>query len=611
MSSTSRQTFNFGSDFQDLILACLVKQHEQFSFLITNLASSHFTGLTATVVADSLLSYFGQYSKIPSMPVLEELAKSKMHKIGSNESEVTEYVKKLEDIDTSDWTFVKDKLQTFIQEREVLGVLRKAIVSLQEGNPMDYVGEFTKALNVCRDMSELGLLFDPTDGESVVRKVTASNYGIRCGYPLIDQIFPMGFAPGWLVVPLAPPKSCKCLGKGTLIRMFDGSVKKVEDLVVGDLLMGDDFTPRKVLKCGSGRGPLYRVDVHTRLSFICNDAHILCLKSPQGKVIEMRADEYEAKKPSFRKTWRCYSVEPVGSVRRSDGRHWTRIKPIGTGTYYGFEIDGNRRFMLSDYVVTHNTTMCLNFAFNMISPAVDEDVIYNTCEISQELAFMRQLCRFLRLPIASIYSNPEQFIRVMRNAFAKANFRSKLLFKGWPAGSATISDLRAHGSILKKEGLEAKAMFIDYAETVKATKPTGEALDRRMQADIYTAARAMGSDLNLAVFMPDRCNRETVSMAVPNMTSFQGAFQKGGIVDVAFGICMTEAEKLHNIFRLFVFLNRHGPSMQYFRGSLDLETYRMEINEEIDYIPEEKDEQGRSERRRSRGEAALPKELQE
>ena len=35
----------------------------------------------------------------------------------------------------------------------------------------------------------------------------------------------------------------KCLVKGTLVRMFDGSTKPVENVCVGDLLMGDDSTP--------------------------------------------------------------------------------------------------------------------------------------------------------------------------------------------------------------------------------------------------------------------------------------------------------------------------------------------------------------------------------
>ena len=39
----------------------------------------------------------------------------------------------------------------------------------------------------------------------------------------------------------------KCLGKDTPVMMFNGTTKKVQDVVVGDLLMGDDSKPRKVL----------------------------------------------------------------------------------------------------------------------------------------------------------------------------------------------------------------------------------------------------------------------------------------------------------------------------------------------------------------------------
>jgi hypothetical protein len=35
------------------------------------------------------------------------------------------------------------------------------------------------------------------------------------------------------------------------------------------------------------------------------------------------------------------------------------IEPLGVGDYYGFEIDGNRRFVLGDFTVTHNTVMAL------------------------------------------------------------------------------------------------------------------------------------------------------------------------------------------------------------------------------------------------------------
>ena len=51
----------------------------------------------------------------------------------------------------------------------------------------------------------------------------------------------------------------KCLAKDTPVRMYNGEIKKVQDIVIGDQLMGDDSTPRKVLSLASGREQMYRV----------------------------------------------------------------------------------------------------------------------------------------------------------------------------------------------------------------------------------------------------------------------------------------------------------------------------------------------------------------
>jgi len=45
----------------------------------------------------------------------------------------------------------------------------------------------------------------------------------------------------------------KCLGKDTPILMYDGSIKMVQDIQIGDLIMGDDSTPRTVLSLARGR----------------------------------------------------------------------------------------------------------------------------------------------------------------------------------------------------------------------------------------------------------------------------------------------------------------------------------------------------------------------
>ena len=70
----------------------------------------------------------------------------------------------------------------------------------------------------------------------------------------------------------------KCLGRGTPVLMFDGSIKFVEDIVVGDILMGPDSKPRQVLALGSGEEEMYKIIPNKGKSFTCNASHILPLK---------------------------------------------------------------------------------------------------------------------------------------------------------------------------------------------------------------------------------------------------------------------------------------------------------------------------------------------
>jgi len=72
----------------------------------------------------------------------------------------------------------------------------------------------------------------------------------------------------------------KCFAIDTEILMYNGDKKKVQDVIPGDLLMGDNSTPRRVLTLGSGHDDLYKI-THTTSgdSYTVNGDHILCLKS--------------------------------------------------------------------------------------------------------------------------------------------------------------------------------------------------------------------------------------------------------------------------------------------------------------------------------------------
>lgn len=71
----------------------------------------------------------------------------------------------------------------------------------------------------------------------------------------------------------------KCHAINTPILMYDGTIKKVQDIKVGDYLMGDDSTPRKVLSLASGTDRMYDVIPEKGESYRVNEEHILCLKA--------------------------------------------------------------------------------------------------------------------------------------------------------------------------------------------------------------------------------------------------------------------------------------------------------------------------------------------
>lgn len=72
--------------------------------------------------------------------------------------------------------------------------------------------------------------------------------------------------------------SGKCHAINTPIIMFDGSIKMVQDIQIGDLLMGDDSTPRKVLNLGRGEDIMYTIIPIKGESYTFNLEHLLCLK---------------------------------------------------------------------------------------------------------------------------------------------------------------------------------------------------------------------------------------------------------------------------------------------------------------------------------------------
>lgn len=68
-----------------------------------------------------------------------------------------------------------------------------------------------------------------------------------------------------------------CLSYGTKVLMFDGTYKEVQDIKVGDKLMGPDSTERNVLSLKRGREQMYWIRQNKGQDYRVNENHILSL----------------------------------------------------------------------------------------------------------------------------------------------------------------------------------------------------------------------------------------------------------------------------------------------------------------------------------------------
>lgn len=121
-----------------------------------------------------------------------------------------------------------------------------------------------------------------------------------------------------------PTATGKCLAKSTPVIMWDGTVKPVDDVRVGDLLVGPNSQPRRVLSTTRGREMMYRVTPTKGDPYTVNASHILSLKlTPDGRgdgehlLVNLTVAEYLKKSNWFKhraKGWRTEIHWPEAAV---------------------------------------------------------------------------------------------------------------------------------------------------------------------------------------------------------------------------------------------------------------------------------------------------------
>lgn len=112
-----------------------------------------------------------------------------------------------------------------------------------------------------------------------------------------------------------------CHGKGQQILMFDGSFKGVENIKVGDKLMGPDGHPRNVLKLFTGRDEIFKVIPNKSKPFTVTKNHILSLKLTSkskrykhlNDIQNITVDDYLKSSKNFKHLYKLYKTDTIDS----------------------------------------------------------------------------------------------------------------------------------------------------------------------------------------------------------------------------------------------------------------------------------------------------------
>jgi len=140
-----------------------------------------------------------------------------------------------------------------------------------------------------------------------------------------------------------------CFAENTPILMWDGSVKMSQFIKKDDILVGDDGSERTVLNTVSGVDELYEVKQNNGTTYTVNSKHTMLFKWSNlefDEIIEIPIDTYLELDDNIKRN--------LLGFKNNDKRTSVSINHIGRGTYYGWSISGNKRFVLDDFTVVRN-----------------------------------------------------------------------------------------------------------------------------------------------------------------------------------------------------------------------------------------------------------------
>ena len=394
--------------------------------------------------------------------------------------------------------------------------------------------------------------------------------GETTGFEALDRRT-TGFNEGDLIIIAARPAMGKCLGRGTKVVMFDGALKNVEDVKIGDKLMGDDSKPRNVLSTTSGREQMYWIRQNKGIDYRVNESHILSLKRSRtegphknGDILNINVKEFLEKSPKFKSNYKGYKVsvefenENLSVLKREEELNFfidnnsttekdyiifdenldeigkikfladslgyityfenkklyiskskqdvnlleIKIEKDTVDEYFGFEIDGNKLFLLEDMTVTHNTALVLNMALKNVENG--KGVIFFSLEMPAEQLMLRMLSAKTSIPLQNLRKGDMDDNQWSNLSSAFDDLNTKKLFVD-DGGSININQLRARvRKLAQNEANNIKLVIIDYLQLMQGTGNK----DRHQEvSDISRGLKMLAREMKIPIIALSQLNR--------------------------------------------------------------------------------------------------------
>jgi DNA gyrase/topoisomerase IV subunit B len=159
----------------------------------------------------------------------------------------------------------------------------------------------------------------------------------------------------------------KCVSPETIIPTPGMYFKKASEIQPGDLLYGDKMQTVRVLNVSRGYGRMYRIKEENGDFYDVSENHLLTLKYI-GPIYAYSYKMIAEQSTYVSETLFDISVKNFLELPIQDRRllHGVRqyydnagpiqIKYLGNSDYVSITVDGNNRFLINDYTITHNCT---------------------------------------------------------------------------------------------------------------------------------------------------------------------------------------------------------------------------------------------------------------